>query len=101
MYLFRDTSENCDSKAYKAFLVADSIFIIMYQSIPLVYLCLLLQHRRSLAVGDLSSTSRNVSKEGVVDPRKSDESLRYISFLWQVTTIPSSCSVLCLTAQLY
>jgi hypothetical protein len=43
-----DTAVDCDSEAYLRFAVANSLLIVVYQSVPLVWFCLLWQHRRQL-----------------------------------------------------
>lgn len=43
-----DTSVNCNSTAYKRFFVANSLLIVIYQSVPLVWLCLLWRVRHLL-----------------------------------------------------
>ncbi len=54
------------------FLAADILLIIIYQSVPLLYLALLLKHRNALRRTDLN------------DSRETDPSIQYIAFLWQV-----------------
>lgn len=46
-YLLQDTSIDCSTPAYQRFRVATLFFVAVYQSVPLVYVCLLLRHRRS------------------------------------------------------
>jgi hypothetical protein len=43
-----DTSVNCDSVAYQIFSVANLFLIVIYQSVPMVWFCLLWRHRRLL-----------------------------------------------------
>lgn len=43
-----DTSVDCDSTAYKNFLIANCMLIVIYQSIPLVWFCLLWRVRHLL-----------------------------------------------------
>jgi len=43
-----DTAVDCDSEAYLRFAVANKLLIVVYQSVPLVWFCLLWQHRRQL-----------------------------------------------------
>jgi hypothetical protein len=47
-YLRSDTSIDCNSSAYASFQALISVLIVLYQTIPLVWLVLLVQHRVAL-----------------------------------------------------
>ena len=43
-----DTAVDCDSTAYKNFALANCVLIVIYQSVPLVWFCLLWRARHLL-----------------------------------------------------
>jgi hypothetical protein len=83
-YVLRvDTVVDCDSNAYKHFVLANSLLIVVYQSVPLIWFCSLWRVRHQLNPAYYtnsmnghetcveSSSCRNSDDDSVKDGRKS------------------------------
>jgi hypothetical protein len=90
-YLYQDTSIRCDSHVYKNFIIATIVFIVAYQSVPLMWFVLLWRKRHFINPDSSNKRDKiNEDESGVRVPtttsRYDDESLQHLAFLWQVRT---------------
>jgi hypothetical protein len=74
--LYQDTSENCHSIAYKSFYIVNMIFVLVYQSVPLVWFVLLWRSRKESEDQVIHIGKATAPQEGAV-------TLTYTSFLWR------------------
>lgn len=77
-YLRIDTSIDCDSDQFKAFVLVDVIFIAVYLSIPLVWLVLLSKYRERLNPAPVTGSDQRHA----LFLRDNDEELRHLRFLF-------------------
>ena len=76
-YLRVDTSIDCDAADYQSFLIMNVMFILLYLSIPLVWLVLLRSYRHQL-------NPKISNRKNLIDSRKEDPRLRPLAFLFSV-----------------
>ena len=77
-FLRVDSSIDCDSQAYKRYRLAIFLFIFVYQSFPVFWLILLRRSSKRLNI----VFSGADSLEEVLEKRKNDNEIGYLSFLW-------------------
>jgi hypothetical protein len=75
-YLRIDTSVVCDSQQYKSFALVDGLFIVIYMSMPLVWLALLQKNKGRLNPGS------GTDKKHALFLRDSDQGLAHLRFLF-------------------
>jgi len=61
-----DTSVDCNSVAYQNFSIANVILIAVYQSVPMVWFCLLWRHRRLLNPDGYAFSAGEIEDESSV-----------------------------------
>ena len=81
-FLRADSSIDCNSPVYKSFLVVDSLFIVAFQSIPLVWF-VLLWRVRGLLNPHSSGVGGEAQDAAIQEHRMSDPRLAHLGFLWQ------------------
>jgi hypothetical protein len=78
-YLRIDTSIDCDSDEYHTFLVLDALLIVAYLTTPIVWLVVLVSHRRALNPAPTTGSDKSVT----LFLREQDPRLRPIRFLFR------------------
>jgi hypothetical protein len=82
-YLRPDTTIDCSSTAYKRYLGANVFFIILHQTIPLVWFLLLWRDRELLnPKKKVTHFSKLITAEPLDDPRNEMAALQPTHFLW-------------------
>jgi hypothetical protein len=75
-YVRTDTSVDCNSDGYKEFVIYDSILIVIFQSLPLLYIILLCRVRDRLR-------PKTANPNLALEIRDHDESLKSVQFLFK------------------
>ena len=82
-FLRTDSSINCNSAAYSYFKVADCLFIVVYQAIPVLWFVLLWRERRKLnPIVKNRSGNEEEQLRVILETRENDKTLGALRFLW-------------------
>lgn len=79
-YLKMDTSIDCDSSKYQEFIAIDILFVLLYMSIPLIWVFELWKYRRHLYPLGIED------EEMIADIRAKDQDLSHLHFLFSSYT---------------